>query len=618
MSDRSSDLFAPLSYGLFSIFLWSLFASLADFLTGQVNYLAFTIGIFVCGIVLFGADCYRKRDRLRTGFVRLDRREKATFLSFVFLFGVLLAIYDLTFYFAIQTGPSIPANLINYLWPMLTPIFAVFLFRRPNDEITAYKIGALLLAFLGAIIAVWDFSGGTDLASMELRFSYLAAFVASIAAALYLNALDVAQDYIPSISLTYFLGILFAFPFLLVSVPIFELTVQATADSLPIIVLYGIVVFVGGQFAWGRAITRGNKVVISALAYLTPILSTLFLFVLVDATLTQSMAAGGTLIIVANVLLNDSFRHVSSARGAVIGIFAVSIVLFVDPSLGGSETSIGVFEGFVATIFAILAGFMLERVWRMNQSENEYVVEMNNTMEQFLPILDELEREDREAFVEQIDAVMISILELNYLKDASERFALSRQVHTDINEFHETATGLFAETGYERRATELSMQFRKDVNNWLMLNQEGVSRGEMGILWILGTVTIVLFIVNMGSGFLENVIAIALSGVIIFIILKIRDYNFNRTGTEKALVEQDVILQIEREPYFPSKEMVLDGGYVKTMNENDSVRLGEDHETAIVKDLAPHLYVRYSLLALVGLGISLMIGLIYLRSVGLT
>lgn len=614
MYQRSSDIFAPISYGLFSIFLWSLSASIADFLTGAVNYLGFTIGILLCGLLFFGVDSYRKRHRFRRRYRALSRKEQYKFLGSIGLFGILLVLYDLTFYFSIQAGPSVPANLINYLWPVLTPIFAVYLFRRPGDEITPYELSALLLAFAGAAIAVWDFSGGATILASEIRISYVAALVAAVSAALYLNALDMAQDYIDSVTLTYFLGLVFALPLLILATFVFELSIQITTDSIPLVVAYGFVGFAGGQLAWGRAITRGNKVVISALAYLTPILSTLFLFVLVDATLTQSMAAGGTLIIVANVLLNDSFRHISSIRGAIIGIFTVSIILFVNPEIGGAEGSIGVFGGFVATIFAILAGFMLDQVWQMNEKENASLISINSRLNRLQSLLDCLAQDEREQVVKQIDDLMVSILNLNYLKDTGDRHSLSRQVYSDINQLEETLAHVFDGMEQEEHAMETSRQLREDVNNWLMLNQEGIGLGEMAILWILGTVTIILFIINTSAYFVQNLIAIALSGVVVFTILKIRDYNHNKTGTEKALVEQDILFKLDKNPYFPSREMVLDAGYIETMNDDEVVRLGDEFEEETVRDLTPHVYVRYSLFALAGLGILLMIVMVYIQS----
>lgn len=618
MSTGSSDIFAPISYGLFSIFLWSLSASIADFLTDEANYLAFTVGILICGLVFFAVDAYRNKSRYRAEYTALSQKEQATFIFFICLFGVLLVTYDLSFYYAIQAGPSIPANLINYLWPVLTPIFAVYLFRRPDDEISTYEAAALLLAFLGAIIAVGDFSGGVTIAPMEIRGSYLVALIAALSAALYLNALDIAQDYVPSVSLTYFLGIIVGLLVLLIAVPILDLTFKMTASSIPIVVVYGFVGFAGGQLAWGRAITRGNKVVISALAYLTPILSTLFLFFLVDATITQSMAAGGTLIIISNVLLNDSFRHVSSVRGAVIAIFTVSIILFVNPEIGGPETTIGVFEGFVATIFAILAGFMLDRVWQKNQKESRSLISINSLLNQFQHPADDLEPDERERLYEQIDELMKRILDLNYMKKSSSRHKHSKQIYANLDEFESTIVTLFEDTRHEDHSKELKNRLREEINNWLRLNQEHVSRGEMGVLWILGIVTIVLFIINTGVQFVENLIAISLTGVIVFIILKVRDYNVNQTETEKALIEQDTLRQIGKSPYFPSKEMVLDGGYIKTMDDDDVVRLGHSETEETVGNLTPHVYIRYSLFILVGIGLAIILTMVYLVSSGFT
>lgn len=629
MSADTNTYYVAILYAFVAIFLWSLSASIARFLRNDANYVGFTVGIMTCGAVVLGAWTWYDRDNWRG-----DLRETVAdsddalprFVAALLGFGVFLMLYDLTFLYAIQEGPSVPANIINYMWPILFPALGALVFRRPGTKFGWFEAGALSLAFGGTALIAGEslnvFAGG-------FRYTFAVAFVAALSAGIYLNFLAIAQEHVDSTPLIYFVGVVVALPLTLLSTAAFGLEFTITVRSLPYVVGYGFITFAFGQVAWGKAISLGEDALISSLAYLTPVLSTLFLNVLVDAPITETVAFAAVLIVVAQVLLNDTFRHFSSISGGAITVLITTLIVYTDPALFENAAFYRTIDDVVATIFAILTGFMLNRVWQVNQKENEDLTQINFTLNRIVTLLNaEADAVDDDAVEASHDAIyqlMVAIIDLNYAKKSRRVGPLVRRVndHLDTCEstFHETLDGTESERALEDHYTDL----REHVTDWLMLNQERVSREEITILGLLGITTILLFVVNTDNRFLPNLVTITLSGAIVFTVLKVRDYNYNRTGaTSKVLIEQQIMDRIDKPLYFPKEEFAFDPGLASVADDDRTILFGDDvttsdiEEAKTVGELHIQQYVRYGVFGFVSLAIVAVLVLLYLRTSGVT
>jgi drug/metabolite transporter (DMT)-like permease len=648
MSDGDTY-YEPLLLAFVAILLWSLSASVARFLTNEANYLGFTLGIMCCGVVFFGAWSWLDREswwpRLRRVHETGDRRDHLRLGGSLLGFGLFLLVYDFTFFYSVQQGPSVPANIINYMWPIFFPALGALVFRRGEADFGWFEAGALSLAFGGATLIA---GGSLDILLGEFRFTYGVAFVAALSAGIYLNFLAIAQDYLDSTQFVYLVGVVVAIPAALLAMVTLDLQLQITAASVPFVVGYGFLTFGVGQVAWGKAISLGEDALISSLAYLTPVLSTIFLNVLVDAPITETMAFAAVLIVLSQVLLNDTFRHFSSLSGALVATFLTALVMYVDPQITGGAEFFSTLDDVIATLFAVLTGFMLNRVWQVNQTENERLTDINFELERLAAVLNEtygapsadggaeLRRTDdagadpapaldgaadpAEAGRDAIYELLLSIVDLNYAKGSGSLGPLVKQVRGDLDDCEAVFTALYEGTEHEAVVEERFTALREHVSDWLMLSQERVSSGEIAVLAVLGAATIVLFIASSSGAFVPSLFTIALSGVVVFAVLKVRDYNANRTGAgSKALIEQQVVDSIDRPLYFPHEEFAFDPALLAAAENDQAIKLGRDGDGGDLRrvdEFQVRKYVRYSVFGLVTVGITLVVILLYLRTAG--
>lgn len=607
-----------------AILLWSLSASIAVFLQNDANYVGFTVGILACGVVFFGGWSWYDRERWLPKLERRLRdddlgRPKLRLAVSLMGFGAFLLVYDLTFLYSIQEGPSIPANMINYLWPIFFPALGALLFRRSETRFGWYEAGAFSIAFGGtALIA----GGSEQLFAGGLRYTYLVALLAAVSAGVYLNFLSIAQKLVDSTQFIYFVGTVIALPATLAYALVFDVEVHLTAASLPFVVGYGFITFGGGQLAWGKAIKLGEDVLISSLAYLTPVLSTIFLAVLVKEPLSETVAFAAVLIIVAQVLLNDNFRHFSSLSGAIVAVFLAALFVYTSPPI---LEGLGFFDSLgdvIATIFAIIVGFMLSRVWEANQASNERLTEINLTLKRIARHVetggDGVGPREVERCHDAIDDLMTLIIDLNYAKGAATTGRYVPRVNRNLADCERTLEGVFRGTSAESVVEEELRTLQGAVADWLMINQERVSPGEILILALLGVATIITFVSAAGESFLSSLTAVFLTGAVVYTILKVRDYNYNRTGSAtKVIIEQDVMDDIDRPLYVPKAKSAFGRDLIDTIDDGRPIRIGgigEEPQREVTPDrLETQWYVRYGVFSFVLVAILLVIGLLYLE-----
>lgn len=629
MSSSSETYYTSLLYAFISIFLWSLSASIADLLRNDANYLGFQLVSMAAGAVFFGVWTWYDRDNWRAELRdSLHENREGSLVQLVAAlvgFGLFLLLYGLSFLFSIQEGPSVPANIINYLWPIFFPALGALVFRRKGATFGWREASALSLAFAGASLIA---GGSIDIFVGGLRFTYLVAFVAALSAGIYLNFLSIAQQYVNSTQFIYFVGTVLALPTALLAAVVFDLQIQLTPQSLPFVIAYGFVTFGGGQLAWGKAVSLGEDALISSLAYLTPILSTLFLSVLADEPITGTVAFAGVLIIVAQVLLNDTFRHFSSISGGAVSMFLVALIIYVDPPIFAAVEFFTTLDDVIATIFAILTGFMLNRVWQVNQAENKRLMDINFRLKTLVSALrsreDDLSADEFETASDAVHRLIVSLIDLNYAKRSNRIGPLIRDVERDLETCEDTFREIF--DGVETVDEDID-ELRQSVFDWLMLSQERVSRGEILVLVLLGAITILLFLANAGDTFLSSLVTIVISGAIVFSVLKVRDYNYNRTGaSSKVLLEQDIMDDLKRPMYFPDENFAYDPELTNSIADSQRVYLGEspfDPDSEVTSEAARTIgelkvqeYVRYGVFAFVGVALFTVVALIYVRMAG--
>jgi drug/metabolite transporter (DMT)-like permease len=259
-------------HALGAIGLWGTLAALSLEL-GHVPPL-----LLIAISLLLGAACGARGIRLR------GMRPALLALGVYGMFA-----YHLCLFLGLRLAPAVEANLLNYLWPLLivvlTPLFIRGARLRPRH------VAGALLGFAGAALLV---TGG------ELGFSAAGArgYAFAIAAAVIWSTYSLMIRRLGGQGTsTVATFCLVAGALSLAAHAALEPRYVPRAADLPYLLLIGVGPMGAAFYLWDRALRAGDPRVIGTLAYLTPLLSTLFIVAFGAGRLTAVSAAAMAMII---------------------------------------------------------------------------------------------------------------------------------------------------------------------------------------------------------------------------------------------------------------------------------------------------------------------------------
>jgi len=263
-----------------AIFLWGFLALLGSQLAGLPPLLMTGVALTVGGII---------------GLVKV-REWKVPLTTFLVGLAGIFGYHFLLFT-AFRHAPTVEANLINYLWPLLIVLLSPLVLSgyqlRPR-----HVLGALA-GLAGAALIVTGGSLSVDTTGLP---GYLAAAGAALVWALY-SLLTKRLPPFPSGAVGGFClasGLLALGIFVMESGPVGFASIHGT-DWL-FLALLGIGPMGTAFFLWDASLKRGDPRVIGSLSYVTPMLSTLALVVIGGKPLTALSVVAMALIIAGAVV----------------------------------------------------------------------------------------------------------------------------------------------------------------------------------------------------------------------------------------------------------------------------------------------------------------------------
>lgn len=275
-------------FAAISILLWSTLATVSKLLMEQLS--SYTV-LCVSALFAFAAllvtniatgkikllGSYRLRDIVCIILIGLP----GTFLYYVFLYG------------GTDRMLASQAFIINYLWPVMSVVFACILLK---ESMTARKIAAIALSFLGVITVA-----GGELLHFNSR-TLVGAVLCVLAAVSYgaFTALNKKWSYDKNISM-----MLAFFAAFLLSLPMALADGDALRLSWPQVLglgWNGLGVMAIATTTWAIALDRGNTATISNLAYITPFLSLVWTYLFLDE-IPGIWSAGGLCLIVIGIFI---------------------------------------------------------------------------------------------------------------------------------------------------------------------------------------------------------------------------------------------------------------------------------------------------------------------------
>ncbi len=281
---------SALALSLLAILIWSTLAVLGSRLGHLPPFLSVGLALVVGGLV---------------GLLRV-KDWKVPLGTLVVGIGGIFGYHALLFT-AFRLAPAVEVNLLQYLWPLLIVVLSpVYL---SHCRLTFHHVAGALLGLVGAALVI---SGGR----LGLQLANLPGYLLALAAAFTWSSYSLLTKRVrpfPTGAVGGFclasgllsLG-LFALDATLLGGPIPALTVK---DGV-LILLLGLGPMGAAFYAWDAALKRGDSRVIGALAYLTPLLSTLNLVLWGGKRLSVvSMAAMGLIVLGAVIGSFDLFRR---------------------------------------------------------------------------------------------------------------------------------------------------------------------------------------------------------------------------------------------------------------------------------------------------------------------
>lgn len=219
-------------------------------------------------------------------------RPREIFPSFkVFALGVFGYFgYHFFLFYAFRFAPAVEANLINYMWPVLMVLFTPLFFK--GEKLKWYHLGGAVLAIIGCILLIW---GAEAESRTENSFiGYLLAAGAAVTWPLY----SILRKKLPQTSIWAVGGfcmgasaLCFFTHFLL------EPKVVLQMHDAWMLLAMGLGPFGIALYCWDKACELGDTRLLGALAYLTPVISTLGLVFFAGKTLTATTGVAMILII---------------------------------------------------------------------------------------------------------------------------------------------------------------------------------------------------------------------------------------------------------------------------------------------------------------------------------
>lgn len=266
-----------------AILCWSTVATISKILLGSFSqYQLLCVSTFFATLALFVFN-------LLTGKLRSVKKFSAKRISLMIgtgLFGNFL--YYVFYYSGTQLMPASTAFVVNYLWPIMSVVFACIILK---EKLTVRKMAALVISFVGVILV-----SGESLLTLDANmllgtvFCILGAMSYGI-----FTAFNKKYQFEMSVSMMFSFSASFVLSLLINLVIGTEWSINLT--QLLGFAWNGAFAMAAAGVCWATALNRGNTAKISSLAYITPFLSLVWIFIFLHEPISIMTLLGFIVII---------------------------------------------------------------------------------------------------------------------------------------------------------------------------------------------------------------------------------------------------------------------------------------------------------------------------------
>lgn len=267
-----------------AIMLWSTMPTVSKLLLGEMDsYKLLTLNALFATVAMLVINLCSRKWALMKRYRLKDYLKMAA----IGLPGVFL--YYIFFYGGSARMPASQAFIVNYLWPIMSIVFACIVLK---EKMTMRKIIAVVLSFCGVFTVA-----GSDLLQFnkDSVIGTLSCLGAAVCYGLY-TALNKKSSYDKQVSMT--VATFTAFWPSLVITLLRGGDLLVTPAQLPGIFWSGAVTMALANLSWALALSTGNTAKISNLAYITPFLSLVWTFFILKEPIEPLSVLGLCIIVV--------------------------------------------------------------------------------------------------------------------------------------------------------------------------------------------------------------------------------------------------------------------------------------------------------------------------------
>lgn len=534
-------------FAILSVLLWSTMPTVVGLLQESTNFFTIVIGMITIGAVAFGIKVYFDRGTFLEETKKLRKKD----VLVLFLGGVFLTTYWMSYYYALHNAPRIEASIINFLWPITTMLFAIYIFRTKPKKMRMVEWILVFVSFVGAALIAFNPSAG--FAGLDFGIPYMFAFLAAFSGGLYLNLILMAKRVYSSTIYVYFTATLMVIPLFLFGGLLLDFELIIKPESLLGIFYIGIMVFAIGEFLWISALSYGKRISIASLAYMTPLISVLFLNIFLGDTFSDVLLFGFVMIVLSNAMLNIDFKYFNATSGAVSFFLLSAIFAYLTVGELDLIADVGPVE-FVISVFAILAGFTLSR---LNSNNRDGKLRFNKVCSDVEAIYDALKTPgNTKALNRSTETFLISLIELEYNQNVKKN---DHYANACIEAFQSYQKTMRTSDNYEEAKPHMK-SLHANIPDWVVLSNYHLPIGEKLALWILGILSIVAFFMGRSGTFLSDLFAMGFSSTVVFILLSIRDFDYSNMEQDisKVLLNQKLFKRMGLEYYLPERTILYE------------------------------------------------------------
>ncbi len=275
-------------YAGVSIFCWSTVATTCKILLREFNSMQLLwVNSLIAGLFLLVLNI------LLGNFKKYENYTLKDYFIMVAI-GIPGTIFYYMFYYAgTDILPASQAFIINYLWPIMSVIFACVILR---EKLTAKKLVAIFISFLGVIVVI---GGDINGFNGQMLIGALCCILGAVSYGLF-TALNQKMNYNKSMTLmvSYLATFIFTTLVNLINGDIF---IPGTNQMLGFMWNGIFTVAIANTF-WVIALETGKTEKVSNLAYITPFLSLVWTSLFLNEEIKLNSLVG-LVIIIAGILI---------------------------------------------------------------------------------------------------------------------------------------------------------------------------------------------------------------------------------------------------------------------------------------------------------------------------